>query len=61
MHVELSGFVTSNLIQNIMDHSAGQRIEMFMPRWQESVIETALNIGFTQRVEGYTMGIVLTS
>ncbi len=58
-HSDLSEYLVNTLIRQTSEHSPGHRIEVILPRWQEPLIRAALASGFTQRTEGYEMGMEL--
>ena len=58
-HSNIAGALVNTMVSRIVAQAPGRRIEMFMARWQNHVIDAVQRFGFTQRCEGYTMGIVL--
>jgi ribosomal protein S18 acetylase RimI-like enzyme len=56
---ELSPYLVSMLVHEVMERSPGRRIGLLQFDWGMAVIEASLSMGFTKRNEWHEMGMVV--
>lgn len=58
-HGALAPALLAFLVREIEQRSPGRRIEMQVAHWQQAVIDAALDMGFSTRMDAISMGMVL--